>query len=537
MDQAIPSQPKSSKWKSDYLCLLPLFIFTLCCIWKSIDFKFHDFGNYYYGAQVMLDGKFDEQIYNADHCNSFIKEEYNPAYFGAFYPNPPSLAMLYSPICKYTPRKAKFLLNIGAIIFFLIAINRLNSKWKLSPLAVLLLPLVFSFPIYKCILFGQPYLLVVSLIIFGYLQLESDKVSVGHLAWPLAILLKVSPVVLLSIPLLERRYKDLLIIAGVLITGGLLSLIWIDLSTWIYYVTEVLSRVSDGILYDAYAIGAESLPVLLRHLFLYDPMLNPLPLIASTPVFSIAFALCKGLLYTIGITVSGNTQVPTGLKVSLWLMILLLLSPNISSYGLIYLIIPYLYLSHYKARIDIPASVLLFCIGMYKQSWFADWPLIFQFGKLIGVGLFLIYFIYRTGLIERLFDKWTIAIFSVLSMLLILLGGKRDSESIGNYALPPTPKALLHQYDITQDRKVKMINHVAEGYDTVYHSLSINAFQKIRTMNANEVDGLDHKFIESVAIDKPIILAAGNIYYMTDEKRAPGFYTIKKVKLSKVSND
>ena len=267
-------------------------------------------------------------------------------------------------------------------------------------------------------------------------------------------------------------------------------------------------------------------------------MLNPAPLIKSATLFSVVFALSKGLLYTIGITGSGNKQVPTGLKVSLWLIILLLLSPNISSYGLIYLVIPYLYLIHHKARIDIPASIILFATSIYRQSWFEDLPLLFQFGKLIGVGFFLIYFLYRTGMFKHLLDKWTIVIFAALTLVFILLAGKWDTELVGNYALPNTPKALLHHFDITENGKVQMINHTIGGYDTMEQSLPLlNTVQSIRRISADELGGLDQKFSESVAIGKPIILADGNIYYMTDKQRAPGFYTIKQVPIKQISED
>ena len=513
-----------------------LLIFLFFCLWKSWDHSLHDFSNYYYGGQLLLDNQFDESIYNADNCNTIIKERYDPLYFGAYYPNPPSLAVLYSPCSILDPRLAKLLLNFLSIGIFTLALYKLFQKWKIPQINLAVLPLVFCYPLYNCILFGQPYLIVVGLIIFGVLQLQSQNNRIGYLAWPLAILLKVSPIVLLSIPLLERKFKDLFIYSVLIIAGILLSFIWIDLSTWVYYVTHVLSKVSDGILYNSYAIGAESMPVMLRHLMLHDPLLNPNPFIDSVILFTVVFACIKAILYTIGIRASSLSQIPSGQKVALWLTLLLLMSPNISSYGLNYLIVPYLYLIYHQRKIDIPASILLFGISIYSQSWVEDWPMIFQFGKLIGIVFFLIYFMYRTDLVRRLFDKWTIILFSALSLFFILLGGKWNTVTNTTYVLDHKVNAILHDCTLSENRdSLIMINHAVGGYNTT--SVKLKEKSKKSTISPEELHIFNQVTQHKGVTVKKYFKVNNHIYYMTDEGRAPGFYTIKQLTLSKISDD
>jgi len=383
--------------------------------------------------------------------------------------------------------------------------------------------------------------MMMGLIILGYLSLgpsdQSYRKSIGYLAWPLAILLKVSPVVLLSIPLLERRWRDLLTLAAIIVGGGLLSLIWIDLDTWIYYITDVLSRVSDGILYNAYAVGAESLPVLLRHLFLQDALLNPTPLIASASLFGLVFALSKGLLYTIGIIANGSNGIPTGQKVALWMILLLLLSPNISSYGLIYLIFPYLYLCKLSGKVDIPATVIILLVSLYKQEWVVDFPLIFQFGKLIGVSIFLAYFIYISGLTKYLITRWTALLLAGLTTLFCILGGKWQTGNQGNYAFDKNQKVLLHDYTIdTVNSALLMINHSVEGFDTLAHRINIPPQYKPSPLSAKEQNLFDNKVKSTKGATYQHPIKVGNtLYYITDEGRAPGFYVIKQVNLDSLS--
>ncbi len=506
----------------------------LLSIVKSIGFQVHDFGNYYYGGKLLIDGQFSTEVYNADDFNTIVKDRYTDKFFGAYYPNPPSLALLFAPLTVLSAPLAKLLLQLVSVLVFILSLRKLIEHWQLPTTPLLIVPIVFAYPIYNCILFGQPYLIIVGLIIYGYLHLISQANSKYLYCLPFAILMKVSPLVLLSIPLLGKQLKHLALYASLLIVIGLLSLLWIDPSTWLYFGTDVMSKTSNGILYNGFAVRAESLPVFLRILFLEHPIHNPDPLVSSQLAFIILFALIKAGLYTLGIGVSASRSISTKVKVSTWLILLLLLSPNISSYGLLYLIFPFLYLIADKKIIPVIPTSLLFFTSIYQQEWFETLPFIFQFGKLIGITLFLMYFLYHNALYKVLLTKWLLILFAALMSIFIGLSDRSSTgDTPGRDVLPNHQRVLLSDFSLSPDGILTTINHTVGKYDTITIQLPHQSYQQIKELSSNEYQEIDYlKTLTQSGQIRKVIKADQDVYFMTDAGRAPGFYTIKQLKTS-----
>ena len=265
--------------------LASLFLFRgFLPAWRSLN---TDFPNYFVAASIHRAGISLDRAYEwtwfqrqKDHLGI------DQALVG-FAPHPPLCALPFIPLAGMEALNAKrvwLVCNLGllALIFWV-----LRPETKLSWLHVILISLLCIAPLRANLLDGQYYILILLLICAAYHALRENHSLSSGLLLAVGAGLKLFPGLFLILFLWKRNWRA----ATGLILGFLaLTAISIGVFGWNVhqvYVTEVLPRALRGELLAPYSSRWSALTPLWHRLFLFEPELNPNPLLNSPAVFSI----------------------------------------------------------------------------------------------------------------------------------------------------------------------------------------------------------------------------------------------------------
>jgi hypothetical protein len=312
--------------------LASLFLFRgFLPAWRSLN---TDFPNYFVAASIHRAGIPLDRAYEwtwfqrqKDHLGI------DQALVG-FAPHPPLCALPFIPVAGMQALNAKrvwLICNLGflALVFWI-----LRRATKLSWLHVILISLLCITPLRTNLLDGQYYILILLLICAAYYALRENHNLSSGLLLSVGAGLKLFPGLFLILFLWKRNWRA----ATGLILGFLaLTAISIGVFGWNVhqvYVTEVLPRAVRGELLAPYSSRWSALTPLLHRMFLFEPELNPTPLLNSAVLFSIFQAVTPVILwFSYLMLVSRKDESGSfGLEWAAFVPLTLLLNPMPSSY-------------------------------------------------------------------------------------------------------------------------------------------------------------------------------------------------------------
>ncbi len=384
-------------------------------LFKSLHFPFHDFGNSYFGAYLFLKGKFDLGIFDPYTFNKRIFEEGFSSIFASYNPNPPSVSLLFIPFALLNPFWAKLTFNVLSSALFLISLYQFCAHRSFDKRYLAALPFLFFVPIGNNLLFGQSYLLLVSLLLFGFMAYEKEKRFLFSILWALAIFIKVFPIVLFVFVLFKRDWKSFLSLfmaclfllgCCVLLQGG---------KVWHFYFFHVLPQNSQGNISSSYVVSYQSFYMFFKYLFVKEPLLNPSPFVDSVYTFQFLLAIIKGILAAFACTVIFKKK--SLFAFGFLFLCSLLFMPYGSSYGSILLLPLYVAcLSELKPVRLFIISVLVFLISNLNVGYFHLLPPPLQFPRLFLLTVFFVYVCFSMAI----FPPWKwIAFCSFIFMMTI----------------------------------------------------------------------------------------------------------------------
>lgn len=494
----------------------------------AVAYKSHpgDFINYYYSSWFLNHGQFDKFIYEPYLFNLEIRKHYSGFFFGNFTPVPPITAWVFSPFAVLPMQVAKVVFNVFSVILFSFSVFKLLKHLQLKSEWLLLLPLVFLLPLKSNIIQGQLYLILLALLVLGFLFTEQNRKTAAGFCFGAAIALKLFPAIVV---LYLVRNKDF----NVLIRTLFFVLVFVFVPYLVTrsdftldYYTQILPRLMAGEINDPWATAYQSVTVLLRQLFVYDPLLN-----TGTTLFNPA--LFKGLntlfalLFSMAFVAVIYRTAERWQQFALTLFLGVLISGYGSVYGLLLLIPLLVAFSQHRYGYVVIALLAAVCFAPWQP---ASSYLLFKFARLwvmliLAVWLILQYgkkllalpalFAVVTGLVygyqkslfsnQRLFDD---VLAAQNNLLLFKYGHKADSLEL-SYITPAgiTKDVLVFPDTLVTDNRIKMANN--EIYFN-QQQLTFNGGRKV----------------------KPLLNSAkGEVLYLGDAGRGVGFYTLKKVSL------
>lgn len=510
-----------------YYGIVPLFLLCLFFAWKAVDFPIHDFTNYYFGGYFLANNTFDYQIYFPHHFNKTIADLGYEHLFGSFAPNTPFLALVFLPFSMLSLASAKLVFNGISIVLFLLSIWRLTSFYKIKPMHVALLAVVFFIPIKNNLLFGQVYFLLFFLLGESWLSYKKGQFKMMAFLLGFAILLKIFPALLMLIFLFKKEFKTLLYTAISCVILLLISVYFSGLEVWIYCIKVVLPKASNGEIATAFVDNYQSVLMFFKRWFVFDAVENPEAMPAISSLFPAVMVGFKIVILAIGFYIT--QKVSRALWVfSYWIIAMILLSPYGSTYTFILLIFPYLALSKSKLphKEKVFFAFLLLLINNLPLSWFKLSSFPFSYIRLIFLSLFFLSFV---SIVYKKIN-WKIVGLAFVIPFALLLIPFQESFITPHYLLEKDSPILVYDYKIEANQLTYFYwNEKGENHKTIPLECA-----KIRQTEIieNQVH-YDGKLITNDKSNKlkPVIIDDKIVIYLSDFERGIGFYTLRKIDL------
>ena len=248
-----------------------------------------DFANYYTAARLIADGESLEPAYRDFTWFQKQMDRYGiERQVGGFIPHPPPTALVLRLLAGFDPLTAKRIWIIFNVILVVINVYFLSRIVELPWLVVAVLFLGTGSGLLNNFLFGQQYLLLTASIVSGlYLHKRGHPVGAGILLGSMVPVKYVGGLFLAYF--VWKRQWSLLISAAITIGAGVALSLWlIDSSTFQTFLFEVMPRHLRGEIQDPYAVLFQSWNSLVNRLFLFEPTLNPQPIVES-PLLAFLF--------------------------------------------------------------------------------------------------------------------------------------------------------------------------------------------------------------------------------------------------------
>jgi hypothetical protein len=501
-----------------------LFFFIAGCIFiiKCHGGPIKDFGNYYYGSKLLLDGKFDTRIYtNLEYFNREIKKSGETEFFENYLPVPPFTALFYTPFCLLGSINAKTVFNLVSLLLFCLSLKDLFFKLNLRSPLLLLLPIIFIYPFYNNILQGQSYLLILSFLIWIFIATENNHNIIPSLLFALVFTLKVFPIVILLYFLLIKKYRIIAysLLFGILFYG--LSVMFIGYRTVNLYFTEIIPRLFNNEIIGPYHFSNQSLYTLLLNFFTYDQLANPQPFLNS-PLLVIAI---ESIIVTVILCLIYSLRKSDRFQFfSLVIFSIILISRYNTSYSMILLFPAGVALirawSHERTIIIISLSLLLISTS-FPIERFEHTLLIANYGRFIGMAALYICIIFylKPGINYQL----GALIFAVVLPARYLSFPRQEGEYF----------YLQNRSGILFDSKIKGNDLIL--YSTMgerEHTDTFRIHGKISTEGLSVLH--NNIFFQSLELTSaasrernPFLLNDDTLVYMTDNWQGTGFYKLK----------
>lgn len=506
-----------------YYFYFPLVMVCLCYVFKATSFPIHDFSNYYFGGHLLKDGNFNTAIYFPYEFNKTIFNLGYKEIFASYAPNTPFLAFCFTPFTLFSVFWAKLIFNSISILLFILSLKKLFHHYSIDKKWFVLLPFLFFIPIKNNILFGQVYFLLFYLLTEFWLHYEKGKQIHASLFLSCAILLKVSPAILIFIFVFKKEFKPLIFtfLSSCLLFG--ISVLVTGTDVWVFWLQNVLSKASSGEIATTYVDNYQSVFMFLKRLFVFHPLENVKPWFSSVYLFGFLNLLFKLFLFAIGYFFL--KQKSNMLQFSYWLIITILISPYGSTYTFIIAIFPILIL--FKSDILFIKKMILFSFLFVAINLPATLILNAEFPfTYVRLFLFLIFvWLFLSCFVKLDFDVKKISFLLVVTIILSLISHKKALKSGDEfkYGLP----ILIYDFKVEND-VLTYFYWNEKGENKCQIKFKNNTVKTLNLIN-NQVFYKGKQLTFDNGNKKKPLLVDDAIVFLSDYGRGIGFYTLRKI--------
>ncbi|MBS1634761.1 MAG: DUF2029 domain-containing protein [Bacteroidetes bacterium] len=483
-----------------------------------------DFGNYYYGSRLWLDGKFSISDYQSiSHFNEQIASYGEKNFFENYIPVPPFSLVFYVPFVWLSSLKARFLFNgISLLVFCFSWLRFLKRLPELSP-RVYLVPWLFLFPLYNNIYHGQTYLLLAAAFMEIYIAMEAGRHLRSGLLLALCICLKIFPVFLLLYFLFRKAYKGILytfVFSGMLM-GATALLAGPGMVG--YYVQSVLPRLFQNDIVGPYYYGNQSIYTLLLNLFSADALQNKTPYLNAPWLIPVIEGFFDAIVLYVVMAMSSRKNIAL---FGITLLASFMVGRYSTSYGMLMLIPFVVSVTTTEKQSGLTWFILagvLLAINI-PLSYLQHAPFMLMYWRILG--LVLIFAICMALYKPRI--SWPVLLVS--GMLLIAFRYLTFNPEPCRYFEIQNTQGILYDYTIKKD-SITLVSTL--GDHTFMESYLLNGQAKEDSLlqaSDNMIlykgkmisESHDHK-------QKPFLLNDSLIVCMSDMNQAVGFYKLRYI--------
>jgi glycosyl transferase family 87/WD40 repeat protein len=363
--------------------------------WRTLN---TDFPNYYLAARLYRDGYSLDRIYEWQ----WLQRQKNrlgldQALVG-YAPHPP---LCFTPVLPFAglpalaAKRCWLVLNLlllAAVIALLRNMTRLH--WRQITVLVLLAVV----PLGNNFLLGQVYILLLFLMTLSLCFWLRSRIGIVALLMAAGAALKLYPAAFFLYFVRKKQWAAAGVLLGgiaVSVAGAILLLGYEPVRA---FGAEVLPRAMRGEALGPYDLRLNSVTVLLRHLLLREPELNPAPIAHLPWAYSILQPLCLSLLASLVLSMlAGSRRDPQREKIdwSFFTALLLLLSPMAATYHYVLLIAPAVLVIDHALQVErrvgiaLVAAYALVCIPIPRSVTLA-WPAVINMPRLWGTLTFMV---------------------------------------------------------------------------------------------------------------------------------------------------
>ena len=282
------------------VCLTVFFLLGSLTIITNRNNPIGDFGNYYYGSKIFMDGNFSIQNYKSIvHFNTQILAYGETNFFENYIPVPPFSILFYLPFVFFKSITAKLVFNLLTLILFCFSLARVLKTLNVNSWAVLLLPIVFFGPLYNNIIQGQSYLLIAALLMEAFIVSEKNKPFLAAILIGLCMCLKIFPGIILVYFLLKRQYKICLLTLLVCLVLIIFTAFLVHWDVVAYYCWYVLPRLFNNDIIGPYYYSNQSIYTVLLNLFSFDRLVNTQPILNSSLLVVFIESICIAFVFSV----------------------------------------------------------------------------------------------------------------------------------------------------------------------------------------------------------------------------------------------
>lgn len=516
------------------LYFVPLLLMVLYFFIQSITHNLHDFSNSYFAAKLYQEGlPLEVYLFDIYEFNSYIWGlGYNDVLVD-FYLNSPFTVIAFYPLSFIeNAYLAKAIFNIISILLFVVSLFYLiKRKLNRNYFILLFLPIVFFIPIRNQILFGQSYFLIFSLIVIGYLFIESKRESIGATLLSVAILIKIFPIFYMLPVLLNSKIKTIFV--GILVCSTLVigSIYFTGYSIWETFLFDVLPNAIKNNSTVDFRYNSQSIEVFLKTVFIKDLYYNPTALFDNERLYLFLKWIIKSVIIGYALKLSFINKSNIFKMLSIWVVSLFLLQSRTATYAQILWLIPAVYFlkTNMKVSKKIIFFFILFLVCNLPIQKLESLPLIFMFSRLWLTILLAILF--YSSFKTRLDFKWVLIVFIVLLPLhLKVFNSNYNTQSV--YVLEKKESFLV--YDFFEKEGFLFIKTLGKNGNQILNTkIAIISFDEdLCKIIEGQLVLNDSKLTDDNSLKKkPVLINNNEIYYLTDHRSRRGAFTLKKIKL------
>lgn len=307
--------------------------------WRTLN---TDFPNYYLVARLLREGYSLDRIYDWVWLQR-IKDHWdlNQSLVG-FAGLTPFSALPVLPLTFYSALAAKRIWIVLNLLFLAASGELLHRSTSLGRRRIWLLALLAITSLRTSFLYGQMHLLVLLLLVLAYFFHRRDREVACGICIALAGALKIYPLLFGFYFVWKRQRRAALSTLCTTLAVVLIGYRWIGGAVLHVYATQILPRSFQGEVLDPYHPHAASAAAFLHRLFLYEPALNPSPLIYAPSLYALAYPLWQIAVFLPLFALLRPSPVESDreqLEWAVFLFSLLLLSPVPSSYHFVVMIL------------------------------------------------------------------------------------------------------------------------------------------------------------------------------------------------------
>lgn len=509
-----------------YWLALPLLLMCVFYLYQSFYLEIHDFGNYYFGSYLFRKGQFSEEIYAPCYFNTLVND-LGFDFLGTYLPFTPMTTLFFYPFTFFTPIVAKMLFSGISIGLFVLSLLRAFQHFKINPIYLLLMPIVFYIPIRNGILFGQFYFILFVLIVESYLLYEKGWKWLSAVLLSLAIGIKVFPFLLLFWLVSRKDFKQLLRLFIVGAAMLVLSFAVNGTAIWLFYFNEVLIPGQEGSMSLDYLINAQSMEVFLKFLFVEDSYLNPNAFLDNYSFYIYGLIVFKALLLAFGFSMPRFIN-SKPLQFAIWLYISLLISPNGSTYSLLLLAIPFMVLISQKSK-QILRLVLTICLvtivcnipwDICKDHVFM--PL--RFPRLFFMLLFfMLLFVWHSKRVK---------IQAILIPFVLLVGMQllKSSPQKKHSEIVYGRQSIICDYEFEGGTLyVDEFNHIQGRKKKAVLQIEVEPSEQKVSLRDNQIFLDGQQLTDSKDHKSKVTLVNNKVYYLSDYHQGYKFYNVRSI--------